>query len=144
MGFQTNISILNDTFDCIEKDPEMFVEAIKFGMHNGTESLVTEFYDAQRPKPRTRYEEARWADINYVTVHPTQHADVPQVIYTHQNSAYSVYDFARGVELGVLDLKSNADTYCKIGREMAKELRRQAKYLDAAIKAYETKDKEQA
>lgn len=146
MGFQTNISILNDHFDWIEKNPKTFVKAIKYGMNDGTESLVGEHFEYERAVRRGEEffnphghetPEAREARSHYVTVHQARHADVPQVIYTHQNSAWDVYDFQRGVELNVLLRKSNPETYVEIGRDIAKELRRQARELDRVLNDWE-------
>lgn len=136
MGFMTNISILNDHFDWIDKNPKTFVKAIKYGMNSGTDSYVDAALAARQDRPPHWHEspEERQARVHYVTVHRAQHMDVPQVAYAHQNMTFDVYDLARGFELD--SPKINKYTP-KVARDVAKELRRQAKYLDNAVNEYE-------
>lgn len=146
MGNQVNISILTDHFDRIRKEPEAFVEAVSREMNYGTESLVRQVRAKQHADRRGEEyyspdfpdtDEARWARRHYVTVHRYHHADETQVILTHGNSSWNIEDFIYGVQRGALDLKSNPETYVRIGRDVANELRRQAKELDAALTEHE-------
>ena len=135
MGFQTNISILNDHFDWIEENPREFVAGITIAMNYGNESLT----DKVRVK-RTIHPEESAITSHYVTVHKAQHADVQQVTYTHQNSSYDVWDVTRGIQLGYLDTVSNPEIYVQIYKQIARELRRQAADLSKAIKEYDKMD----
>lgn len=78
----TNITILNDHFKWIEEHPETFVEAIKLGLIDGISCEDDELH----------YSATRAAASHYVTVHKSHHADTPQVIVSHKNSAYNVHD----------------------------------------------------
>lgn len=138
MGFQTNVTISNDFFDWVEKNPGTFVDAIRSGMNSGTHSYVSMAIERD-PYPPLWTEGERKVRNHYVTVHQACHADVPQVIYTHQNNAYQIHDLYYGIEKGYLDLVENTEMHVKIYRRIATELRRQAKALDKALNDYEEK-----
>lgn len=151
MGFQTNISILNDHFDWIDKNPETFVKAIRYGMNGGTDSYVTEALERDRAERKgERYydpkghatEQEREASAHYVTVHPARHADITQVVFTHQNSAYDLWDYTRGFELQAPSINRNPEFHTKNAREIAKELRRTATRLTDAVREYEQRQEE--
>lgn len=139
MGFQTNISILNDHFDWIAKNPRKFVEAISESLHDGTDSFVSRV----KTVPRHRQSDSQLdASHHYVTVHRSRHADNPQVIFTHRNMAIDVIDLTHGIEDGFLESVDPSERafYTQKGHEIAKELRRIAKQLEAAIKDHSNKE----
>jgi hypothetical protein len=69
MGFMTELSILNDRFDEIERDPHRFVADIKSAMNRGG----YRFY------------------IGQTTIHPSHHADTAHVYLAARNSFIEAY-----------------------------------------------------
>lgn len=143
MGFQTNISILNDHLDWIEKNPETFVRAITEQMNYGTKSPLKEvhardmarrrgedYYDPNYPE----HDAGREARLHYVTVHEARHADKLQIIHTHQNTATPVHELPWAIEKGYLEIHPRmVDHY----REIASDLRGLADELDKALDRFE-------
>ena len=76
MGFMTELSILNDQFDQIVKDPKRFVEGIRRAMTASVD------YPAHV--------------IAQTTVHPSHHADDPRVYFAYRNAFLNLGEY--GVE----------------------------------------------
>lgn len=145
MGFQTNISILNDHFDWIQKHPKEFVKAIQHGMNDGIENPLAEVWEHDRAEARgeatfnpngRESDEERQARLHYVTVHRARHMDDTQVVLTNSNSAFEINDLAYAVEKGFLDLKSNPDTWVKMLNSYVGQLRTAARRLEEAVDKY--------
>lgn len=87
MGYMTIVKILNDGWHIIRDNPEQFMENIEKGMNQYSDRLIVEY-------PVGNY-------ANPMSVHRSEHADIPQLILAHQNAMWDlncVYtDFAKGV-----------------------------------------------
>lgn len=70
MGFMTEVSILNDRFDEIERDPVRFVADIRRGMNHDD---YHRYY------------------IGQTTIHPSHHADTAHVYLSSRNSFTELY-----------------------------------------------------
>jgi hypothetical protein len=103
------------------------VQAIAAGMNSGTESLC----GGGRFGQQHQTDEEREAARNNVVVHKAEHADTPQVIFTHQNSAYQISDVIWAVyQHGYLEDNPQMDVHFE---RMAKELHKQAYELEKAL-----------
>jgi hypothetical protein len=152
MGFLTNISISNDFWHTIKKDPEKLVDAIGVWMNHGSNSPVGEVLDAQRREREVndpleileRRARADWEQRRLlpqgVTVHHARHYDEPQVIV----NAYGMHPVAanelpQAIRLGWLDLneykRKHAENVAKELERLAKEIRQSLKQADAASEA---------
>lgn len=134
MGFMTNITILNDHFDWVQKNPKKFVRAIASGMNSGTDR---ELWSPSRADYRT--DEEREASVHYVTVHEAQHANTTQIIYTEANMALPVHMLAWGrAERWVNKWgKGTENARVRIGilRRVVNDLRIHADRLEAELDA---------
>lgn len=140
MGYMTNITILNDHFDWVRKNPKKFVEAIASGMNSGTESIARATYDHTSPRsPKYSNDREAEARCHYVTVHKAEHADTPQVIFTHCNAAYQIGDLTWGIYKGYLDQEAERHGSKHVAhleqhyRGIAEKLHRAAKELENAL-----------
>lgn len=131
MGFMTNITLLNDHFDWVLKNPKKFVWAIQAGMNDG---IIGEAYDLQRGRAPYESDEEREARIHYVTVHQAKHADEPQVIYCNRNSTFPIHDLPYAIDMGWLQNKYGEPKYAiKHLRSAVSDLRRMADRLEEAL-----------
>lgn len=69
MGFMTEVSILNDRFDELERDPARFVSDIRRGMNRDGDPYF----------------------IGQTTIHPSHHADTAHVYLAARNSFTEAY-----------------------------------------------------
>lgn len=76
MGYNTNVTILNDAFDQIEKYPDQFVAGIRHHMNGNPLSINGSFRVGNH--------------MNAAQVLRTEHADVTQLIAVGMNSATKV------------------------------------------------------
>lgn len=137
MGYMTNVTLLNDHWDRVEKNPQMLVDAISEGMHDGTEGPWHE-ESVLRYGRDYDSEAKRWARVNYVTVHKSEHADTPQIIYAEANSAWPVHELPWVIGRGQwLESKSNPRTYIRIFRGIVNKLRWYADQLETELDAAE-------
>lgn len=77
MGYMTNVSILNDGWDIIKKNPEQFIEAIEKGMSPRASEAVTYHTIQNFSSP--------------VIVSRSMHADIPQLTLSHCNSMLALH-----------------------------------------------------
>lgn len=131
MGFMTNITILNDHFDWVQRNPEKFVSAIQSGMVSGTDEDL--WYDGRD----FRTDDEREASAHYVTVHKAQHADTPQIIYTEANGAFPVHELAFGRAERYVNKWGNSSVRIGILRKVVNKLRWYADQLEAELDAIE-------
>lgn len=145
MGFSTNITIQNDFFHEVQKDPQKLVDAISVVMSDGDKSdplpAVWADRDSREDRPRRwDSDEARWARRNYVAIHKTQHNDIPQVIVSIYGShAIAAHEIPYAIESGWLDLGGYNEKHAE---EVAKELTRLARDIRGAVKAANAKREE--
>lgn len=88
MGFMTEISVLNDQWDEIKKDPKRFVDEINVLMNGESQYGLADgerTYLGDKAKGTTR---------GQATVYKSHHADTPRVYIAWRNSFVSinVYD----------------------------------------------------
>lgn len=76
MGFNTIVFILNDQFGQIERNPEAFVQGIAENMPDGNSSY---------PDGNGSYV------VGQTTVFRSEHADVPQCVFTQHNTAWDMH-----------------------------------------------------
>lgn len=127
MGYQTNISISNDFFGWIQKNPKKFVRAIAAGMNHGTESLCR----GGRFGQEHRTEEEREAARNNVVIHKAEHADTAQVIFTYQNAAYQISDVVWAIYQH--DYLAEHPHMAQYFEQYAKQIHQQANELENAL-----------
>ena len=88
MGYMTVVSILNDAWDLIKKNPQQFIENIEEGMHGYTVSPVTK---------QRQYSRINTYPIGYhcnpMEVCKSFHADDYQVFLVGGNSLNSLVEF---------------------------------------------------
>lgn len=75
MGYNTTVFILNDQLSSLERDPERFVSDIIYGLNDGNDHA-----------------------LGQTTVMESQHADVPRLYFTHQNSIVELSKYSRRTE----------------------------------------------
>ena len=139
MGFMTNITLLNDHFDWVQKNPKKFVRAIAAGMNDGLMSEV--HWSETKGDPHwSETKEEREARIHYVTVHAAQHADTPQVIWCDRNATYAVHELPYAIDRGLLSIRSSNPTYAiQHLRQCVRDLRRMADDLEASLDRQESR-----
>ena len=106
---QTHISILNDHFDWIQKNPKKFVRAIASGMNSGTEPLRRGGRWGEVNAWRS--DDEREAVSHYVTVHQAHHMDTPFTLFAQHNSSYDIWDMIAALDKGFLDDKDNREIW---------------------------------
>src|ERR1017187_6798297 len=131
MGMQTHISILNDHFDWIQKNPKKFVSAIASGMNSGTESLSR---GGRWGPDQFRDEDEREAVMHYVTVHQAHHMDTPFTLVAHQNSSYDIWDLITALNNGFLAEQENPEVWEGIIKGVLTNLKSSTKNLEKALK----------
>lgn len=144
MGFSTNVTIQNDFFHDIAKDPQALVDAIQIGMNYGTgHSPLRETLAARQDATdfdRRHEWEMRFLKPQGVTVHKAQHNDVPQVIVnTYGSHAIAAHELPYAIQRGWLGLNKYNK---KHAQEVANELGRLARDITKAIKDQEAKEHE--
>lgn len=77
MGYMTNLSILNDGWDLIKKNPEDFIREIESGMAPHSSEVVTYHSIKNFSSP--------------VIVSRSMHADIPQLTLSHCNSMVALH-----------------------------------------------------
>ena len=133
MGFSTNITIQNDFWHEIYRDPQKLADAILVGMNEGQGDPLAEVSAAKYGRRfRHDQEELRWARLNYVSVHRAQHNDTSQVIVnTYGSHAIAAHELPYAIQQGWLDLNRYNKEHAE---EVAKELTRLARNIRQAIK----------
>jgi hypothetical protein len=133
MGFVTNVSISNDFWYEISKDPQKLVDAIGIGMNYGIDGPLTDAHDAAdggRWAPRYAY--VRQATPQGLTVHQAQHADTPQIIVnTYGSHPIAAHEIVSAIEHGWLDTNDYHETHAE---EVAKLLHAEAARIRKAVK----------
>lgn len=139
MGSMTNVTILNDHFDWIIRNPDTFVKAIQYGMNSGTDSPIEETFCIKEGRSPNWHEtdEERAARIHYVTVHKAQHMDTPQIIFTEANGAWPIHELDIAIARGWIEQKSNPRTYIRILRGIINKLRWYADRVETELDAAE-------
>lgn len=134
MGFSTNITIQNDFFHEIAKDPQRLVDAIGIGMNSGAggNTPLSDALDAKRDRGREQWKRQYQDAPQGVTVHKAQHNDVPQVIVsTYGAHAVAAHELPYAIEQGWLDLNpynaKHAEEIAKELTRLARDIRKQAK-----------------
>lgn len=140
MGFSTNITIQNDFWHEIAKDPQKLVDAITIGMNDGAgggnpiSDILDNEYGRDSQTWRRRYQTAPQG----VVVHKAQHNDVPQVIVsTYGSHAIAAHELPTAIDRGWLDLNPYNEKHAE---DIAKELTRLARSIRAGIKEAKQKD----
>jgi hypothetical protein len=134
MGFSTNVTISNDFWHDIKKDPERLVEYIGRAMNDGTNSPLREAIDVRHPSPgRDRYNyELRYGGPQGVVVHQARHNDEAQVIVnTYGSRAVAANEIPHAIDLGWLKLNEYNRTHAE---SVLKELEYLTRRLKKALK----------
>jgi hypothetical protein len=117
MGFMTEVSILNDGWDQIEKDPVGFVQRIKEAMHQGR---------------RDRTSRGLGNHANMLTLHPSHHADDKRIYLAYQNMFLNLNEY--GIEDELSRHSGSTDARIDFYRDQVKrtiaDLEDTVKYLD--------------
>lgn len=87
MGFMTELSLLNDAWHAIERNPTQLVDAIKRGM-NGAPGDTHGIHDGNS------------VYANPITTFPSHHADDPRVYIAWQNSFKSLDQYIVSTQYG--------------------------------------------
>src|SRR5688572_16069897 len=102
MGFYTNVSISNDFWHNIAKDPDALVAAISTGMNYGIDGPLSEALAGGRYSARNRHVSAETPQG--VIVHRAQHADTPQIIVnTYGSHPIAAHEITSAIESGWLE-----------------------------------------
>lgn len=107
MGFLTNVSISNDYWHAIAKNPEKLVDGIGWAMNYGINSPIRDTLDAMDDNEGRRIHrfEMRQAVPYGVVVHHARHYDEPQIIVnTYGSRAIPAHEIASAIRYGWLDL----------------------------------------
>lgn len=137
MGFSTNVTISNDFWHDIAKDPQKLVDAIQEGMSEGAggESPISDTLDAQDGSEwRRRYANERryYVAPQGVVVHKAQHNDTAQVIVnTYGSRAIAAHEIPSAIAHGWLDLDTYNEQHAE---EIAKELHRLAASIRKTVR----------
>lgn len=136
MGFYTNITISNDFWHTIAKDPQALVEYIGWAMNYGTNSPRDEAF-SERPAAddysRQHRHEVLYGGPQGVIVHKAQHADVPQVIVnTYGSRAIAAHELPMAIRSGWLKghayrvehAQAIAKELASLARDIRNELKR--------------------
>lgn len=131
MGFLTNISISNDYWHEIKRDPKKLVDAISIGMNDGIEGPINVAL-GEREDARSYQKDHDWYvrqnTPQGVTVHHARHYDEPQVIvnpYGHQ--ALPANEIPYAIRYGWLNgsdhRRQTAEQTAKVLEDTAREIR---------------------
>jgi hypothetical protein len=124
MGFLTNVSISNDFWHQIAKDPQKLVDAISIGMNDGTESVLGETLDARSSDLEYRARHRHYLKYQVapqgVIVHHARHYDEPQIIVNaYGRMPVNAAEIPSAIEFGWLDLNEyNARTAEAVATEL--------------------------
>lgn len=141
MGYLTNVSISNDFWHEIAKDPEKFVETISVMMNYGQNSPLADMIDIRsgRNPDERRYRMYGNPCMQGVTVHHARHYDETQIIvnpYGHE--AVNAQEIPSAIEFGWLDLSEyNEKTAEAVARELEDAAERIRRKLAEARKRRE-------
>lgn len=132
MGFLTNISISNDFWHDIQKDPKRLVDAITVVMNDGTNSPVHQAIVNKYGGYKAHEAEVRRLTPQGVTIHRARHYDDPQVIVNPYGSEpVDAAEIPHAISLGWLDIATHKR---RVAEEAADELERTAKEIRKALK----------
>lgn len=138
MGFLTNVSINNDFWHIIERDPQGLVDAIRTGMNYGLEGPMAVVFherdmeDGDEIRLRNYFLDRREIPQG-VTVHKAQHYDFPQVIVNPRGShAVAAHEIPSAIYEGWL--KGGAYRR-ELAMNTVKELRDLADRIEREIEA---------
>jgi hypothetical protein len=139
LGFYTNITISNDFWHDIQKDPKKLVEGINIAMTDGTQSPINDALDARPDAPEYRKRESfrlRYQTVPQgVVVHRAQHADTPQVIVnTYGSYPIAAHELPHAIDYGWLYLNKYNKKHAE---DVAQELEDTARRIRKAIKEKE-------
>jgi hypothetical protein len=146
MGFLTNISISNDFWHEIARDPQKLVDAISIGMSDGTETVLGETLDAYSDQ---EYRRQHRHNLRYrvapqgVIVHHARHYDEPQIIVnTYGRMPVNAAEIPSAIDFGWLDLSErNAEAAEAVARELEDTARRiRTKLAEARARGAEDPD----
>lgn len=130
MGFLTNVSISNDFWHEIAKNPQRLVDAISVGMNDGIDGPNFAAFDGGRYSRRADY--ARAVTPQGVTVHKAQHYDTPQIIANpYGNSPIAAHEIVTAIENGWLETNPYNEEYAE---KVAKLLHAEAARIRKAVK----------
>jgi hypothetical protein len=138
MGFLTNVSISNDFWHEIARNPQKLVDAITIGMNDGTESVLGETLDAhtdQHYRRRHRYYLKYGVAPQGVIVHHARHYDEPQIIVNpYGRMPLNANEIPSAIEFGWLDLNEhNAKTAHAVATELEECAERIREKLSEAL-----------
>lgn len=138
MGFLTNVSISNDFWHEIAKDPDRLIEAISIGMNDGVEGPLAQTWAAKDQRAGCKYSRSthNWHVSQRipqgVTVHKAQHYDTPQIIVnTYGSHAIAAHEIVPAIQDGWLDLNKYNEEHAEA---VAKLLHAEARRIRKAIK----------
>lgn len=138
MGFLTNVSISNDFWHTIAKNPQALVDYIGRAMNDGTRSPLREALDEKYDRPhRKEYgHELRYSGPQGVLVHHARHYDEAQVIVNPYGSyPVNAAELPGAINNGWLDLnkynEDKAEATARILEDTAKQIRQALKKANA-------------
>lgn len=134
MGFLTNVSISNDYWHNIAKDPQKLVDAISVMMNDGMDSPLGDALDAQegRASMRRYKAEQRREVPQGVIVHHARHYDDPQIIVnTYGTRAIAAHEIAYAIPHGWLALNRYNRQHAE---DVAKTLEDEARAIREALR----------
>jgi hypothetical protein len=137
MGFLTNISISNDFWHEIAKDPQKLVDAISVGMNDGIDGPLFEVFQGGRWSKRAEY--VRRQTPQGVTIHRARHYDDPQVIVnTYGSHAIAAHELPYAINpMGDNPSWIDLNPYHREHAEkVAKTLEDQARHIRQALAHY--------
>lgn len=139
MGFQTIVSISNDFWHEIAKNPDKLVQAISIGMNDGAGEVgpIAEALNARETNDNMR----RYAhELRYrtapqgLTVHRSQHYDTAQVVVNaYGYHATAAHEIPTAISIGWLDIDETGYREDR-ALEVAKELENLARRIREAIR----------
>lgn len=130
MGFYTNVTISNDFWHDIAKDPQKLVDAISVGMSYGIDDPIFEAMDGGRWGERAAH--VRSELPQGVIVHQARHADDPQIIVnTYGSRAVAANEIVTAIENGWLDQNKYNEQHAEA---VAKLLHAEAARIRKAVK----------
>lgn len=131
MGSLTNVSISNDFWHEISRNPQKLVDAIGIGMNDGTESVLGETLDAmtdQDWRRRHRHYLKYQVAPQGVIVHQAHHYDEPQIIVNpYGRMPLNAVEIPSAIDFGWLDLnpgnEKTAEAVASVLEEAAVRIR---------------------
>jgi hypothetical protein len=130
MGFYTNVSISNDFWHEIAREPKKLVDAISIGMNEGIDGPLFAALDGGRYSERALY--TRRNTPQGVTVHKAQHADTPQIIVNaYGYHSVAAHEIVPAIQNGWLDASTYNEEHAE---KVAKLLHAEAAHIRKAIR----------